>query len=145
MPRRRSNLECYSYNEPDCSKSESLKIESVRSIVVQNWATSWENLSSEVCDQIRLEPACSATEAKQSLETLDMEFWAIILSKRWMKRRWSACASDCVNAQLRGCAGWSVSLLFAYGKPGFSMTRLSCICLRQISLSNSFYRTYPFH
>ena len=26
------------------------------------WATSRENLSSEVCDQVRLKPACSATE-----------------------------------------------------------------------------------
>ena len=29
--------------------------------------TSWENVSLEVCDQLRLEPTCSATEASKSL------------------------------------------------------------------------------
>ena len=34
-------------------------------------ATSQENLSAEVCDQLRLIPACSALEASPSLEILD--------------------------------------------------------------------------
>ena len=36
------------------------------------WATSWENLSSGVCDQVRLKPICSATEASKRLEILDI-------------------------------------------------------------------------
>ena len=33
-----------------------------------------------VCDQVRLEPACSATETSKSLESLDLERLGIILS-----------------------------------------------------------------
>ena len=43
-------------------------------------ATSRENLSSEVCDQLRLIPACSALEASPSLEILGIVAIGIILS-----------------------------------------------------------------
>ena len=33
------------------------------SIFIFIWATSWKHLYSGVCDQVRLKPACSATEA----------------------------------------------------------------------------------
>ena len=36
------------------------------------WATSRENMSSEICKQVRLKPPWSATEASWSLETLDI-------------------------------------------------------------------------
>ena len=66
-----------------------------------------------VSDQVRLKPACSATEASQCLEILDIETRGIILSR---KRTTKALI------RLRGCAGWSAPLLFAYGKTSFLMT-----------------------
>ena len=44
-------------------------------------ATSRENLSSKVCDQVRLKPAYSATESSLSLEILDIAIIGIVLSK----------------------------------------------------------------
>ena len=37
------------------------------------WASSWENVSSGVSDQVRLKPACSATEASMRFEILVTE------------------------------------------------------------------------
>ena len=71
-----------------------------------NWATSRENLSSEIFDQVRFKPACSATEASKSLETLDIASIHILLSEQRTTK---------VLISLRGCAGWSAPLLFAYG------------------------------
>ena len=64
-----------------------------------------------VCDQVRHERACVATEATQRLEISDLETRGIILSRQ-----------RTTNAliRLRGCAGWSASLLFAYGINRFS-------------------------
>ena len=44
-------------------------------------ASSRENLSSVVFDEVRLKPVCSATETSESLETLDLATIDIILSK----------------------------------------------------------------
>ena len=68
-----------------------------------------------VCDQVRLKPACSATETSRRLEILDIETRGIILSKQRITK---------ALIRLRGCAGWSAPLLFACGKTGFLMTRL---------------------
>ena len=62
-------------------------------------------------DQVRLKPACSATEATWSLETLDITSIGIILSRQ---RRIKALI------RLHRCASWSVPLLFAYGINRFS-------------------------
>ena len=71
-----------------------------------NWATTWQNVSSEVSDQARHKPACAATEASMRLEILAIESRAIRLSKQRTTR---------MLIRLRGCAGWSAPLLFAYG------------------------------
>ena len=71
-----------------------------------NWATSRENESSEIFDQVWLKPVCSATATSWSLEISDIETRGIILSRQWKKK---------VLIRLRGCAGWSAPLLFAYG------------------------------
>ena len=39
-----------------------LEVKVIGSYNVHSWATSRENLSLEVCDQVRLKPACSAPE-----------------------------------------------------------------------------------
>ena len=59
---------------------------------------------SEIFDKVRFKPACSATEDNQNPETLSIAIH-IILSKQW---------TTTVLVRLRGCAGWSAPLLFAY-------------------------------
>ena len=58
-----------------------------------------------VCDQVRLKPACQATEARWRLEISDIETRGIILSRQRTTK---------ALIRLRGCAGWSAPLLFAY-------------------------------
>ena len=70
-----------------------------------NWATTWENVSSGVCDQVRLKLACSATEATMRLEFLVTETRDITLCRQRTTK---------ALIRLRGCAGWSAPLLFAY-------------------------------
>ena len=50
------------------------------------WASSRENLSSVVCDQVILKPVCSATETSERLETLGLATIGILLSKLWTKK-----------------------------------------------------------
>ena len=64
------------------------------------------------CDQSRLKLACSASEASQRLEILDVAIKGIILSKQRTTK---------LLIRLRD---WSAPLLFAYGKTGFLMTWL---------------------
>ena len=59
-----------------------------------------------VCDQVRLKPACSATESSYGLKMLDITSRGIILSRQWTIK---------VLIRLRRCTGWSAPLLFAYG------------------------------
>ena len=70
-----------------------------------------------VCDQGTLKPACAATEARQRLETLDIETRGIILSGQRTTK---------TLIRLRGCTGWSASLLFAYGINRFSHDVARC-------------------
>ena len=70
------------------------------------WATSRENLSSEVCDQVRLKPVCSATDVSWRVAILKLATTGTILSKQRTIK---------VLIRLHGCAGWSEPLLFAYG------------------------------
>ena len=70
------------------------------------WATSRENVSSKIFDQVRFKPAWSATEPGQNLESLDIASVYIILSNQRTTK---------VLIRLCGCAGWSAPLLFAYG------------------------------
>ena len=56
--------------------------------------------------QERHKLTCSATETSWNLEISDIETRGIILSWQWTTK---------VLIRLRGCAGWSASLLFAYG------------------------------
>ena len=58
------------------------------------------------CDQGRLKQACAAREARQRLEISDIETKDIVLSRQRTTK---------VLIRLRGCAGWSAPLLFAYG------------------------------
>ena len=92
------------------------------------WAMSWKNLSSEVCDQVRLKQACSATKASGSLEILDLASIGIILSKQWTTK---------MLIRLCTCAGWSAPLLFPYGTNRFShdVAHLSFSFLRNVSLN----------
>ena len=55
-----------------------------------------ENKCLRVCDQVRLKPACSATEARKSLEFSDKETRDIILSRQRITE---------VLTRLRGCVG----------------------------------------
>ena len=67
-----------------------------------------------VCDQVRLKPACRATEARQRLEIANIETRDIILSRQ---------RTTTAEADLRHCCSHLV-------KTGFLMTWL--ICLRCI-------------
>ena len=62
-----------------------------------------------VCDEGKLKPAYAATEAR--LESSDIETRSIILSRQRTTK---------VLSSLRGCAGWSAPLLFAYWINRFS-------------------------
>ena len=69
------------------------------------WASSWENLSSGVSDQVGLKLACSTTKASMRLEILVKETGDITLSRQRTTK---------ALIRLRGCAGRSAPLLFAY-------------------------------
>ena len=60
-----------------------------------NWATSSENVTSVIFDQVRVKPASSATGASYNLETLGIASVHIILSKQRTPK---------VLIRLRGCA-----------------------------------------
>ena len=64
-----------------------------------------------VCDQVRLKPACSATETSLGLEILDFASIGIKLSRQRTRKALN---------MLRGCAGRSAPLFFAYGMNRFS-------------------------
>ena len=64
-----------------------------------------------VFDQVRLKPACSASETSLGPEILDLASKGIILSRQRTPK---------VLIRLCGCAGWSAPLLLAYGKNRFS-------------------------
>ena len=68
-------------------------------------ATTRQNMSSGVSDQATHKPVCAATEASWSLEISAIESRDIILSKQRTTK---------ALIRLRGCAGWSAPLLFAY-------------------------------
>ena len=60
------------------------------------WVSSWENVSSGVCDQVRLKLACSTTEASIRLEILVTETRDITLSRQ----RTTKALTDCADAQV---------------------------------------------
>ena len=74
-------------------------------------ATSRENVSSGIFDQVRFKPACSATESSYSLEILDLVSIGITLSRQRKTK---------MLIRLRACAGWFAPLLFAYAMNRFS-------------------------
>ena len=79
----------------------------------------WQNVSSGVSDPARHKPACAATEASQVLEISAIE--SRVLSKQRTTK---------VLIRLRGCAGWSVPLLFTYDiRHIFSWPGSPYICL----------------
>ena len=65
----------------------------------------------EVCDQMRLKPACLATVTSYRLEISDIASRGITLSRQQTTK---------ALIRLRGCAGWSAPLLFAYDINRFS-------------------------
>ena len=64
-----------------------------------------------VFDQVRLKPVCAATETSYGLETSAIASSGIILSRQRTTK---------ALIRLRGCAGWTAPLLFAYGINRFS-------------------------
>ena len=84
-----------------------------------------------VCDQLRLKPAYSAIETGQSLEISAIASRGIILSRRRTTK---------ALIRLRGCAGWSAPLLFAYDINRFSYD-VAQLLYRPISAS---YTNTPF-
>ena len=66
------------------------------------WAMSQENMSSEVCDRVRLKPACSPTEASKSFGILKIEIRGIILISRQRITK--------MLIRLCRCAGWSAQV-----------------------------------
>ena len=69
------------------------------------WATTWQKVSLGVSDQARHKPACTATEASQSLEISAIESRDIILFKQQTTK---------ALIRLHECTGWSAPLLVAY-------------------------------
>ena len=65
----------------------------------------------QVCDQVRLKPACAATATTYSLQIAAIACRHIILSRQRTTK---------MLIRLRRCAGWSAPLLFAYGIIMFS-------------------------
>ena len=76
------------------------------------WATTWQNVSSGVSDQARLEPACTATEAGHSNEISAIESRDIILSSE-QQRCWSDSAD--AQADLRLCCSHMTYDTFSHG------------------------------
>ena len=62
------------------------------------------------CNQVRHKLACTAKEARQRLEISTIKTRGIIPSRQRTTK---------ALIRLRGCAGWSAPLLFAYGKSRF--------------------------
>ena len=75
---------------------------------------SWENMPLEFWDQVSFKLG-SVTESGKSLDILDIEFIFVILP---------TCKQQTIKALIRlhTCAGWSASVLFAYGSNKFSHT-----------------------
>ena len=67
--------------------------------------TSRENLSSEVCDQVRLKPACSASEASKGLGVVHTAIFLILLSKMQTTK---------AQIILQGCAYFITQLLLTF-------------------------------
>ena len=64
-----------------------------------------------VGDQVRLKPVCSADETSYGLEISVIASRGVTLSNQRTRK---------ALIRLRGCAGWSAPLLFAYGINRFS-------------------------
>ena len=86
---------------------------------VTGWATSRGNLSSGVCDQVRLKLVCSADETSYVLKFQTIASRGIKLSRQ---RKTKALI------RLRGCAGWSAPLLFANWSYSRNFKTLASFC-----------------
>ena len=75
------------------------KVDAANTCITDKWAISWENLSLEVCDLVRLKPT------SQSLQIFDIGSIDIILSRQRTAK---------AMIRLHRCTGWCVPLLFAY-------------------------------
>ena len=84
----------------------SLHLRKSHNLTWNNWATSWENLSSEFSNQIWLKLACSASEGSCSLEISDIATSDTIVSRQQTMK---------AMIRLCECADWSTPLLFACG------------------------------
>ena len=89
-----------------------------------------------VFDRVRLKPACTATEVSWRFKILDIETRGIILSGQRTSK---------VLIRLRGCAGWSAPLLFAYGKTDFLMTWLIWYSDIHVTASKAASARFSFH
>ena len=87
-----------------------------------------------VCDQVKLKPACSETQASWSLE-ISITSRGIILSKQR--------TTKALN-RLRGCAVWSALLLFAYSINRFSHDVADIVLAENTCTYNSYSFWFSF-
>ena len=87
-----------------------------------------------VFDQVWFKPVCSAKEASYSHEIANIKTRDIILSRQRIIK---------VLIRLRGCAGWSAPLLFAYGINKFSHDTAHLILPQRSSPNNDTRSTIP--
>ena len=91
-----------------------------------------------VCDQERLNPACSVTGTSQNLEISHIISFIIILSRQHITK---------VLIRLHGCAGW-YAYLFLCNKIRFSRDKVN-MQIKKANLStphpNQFIKLYNYH
>ena len=107
------------YTDGSVAEIETLWFLCCNAYSVNKWASSWENVSSWVSDQVRLKLACSATEASMKVDILVTETRDITLSRQ----RATKMLIRCVDAQtdLHLCCShmtwhifsWPGSLIFS--------------------------------
>ena len=94
---------------------------------ISTWASSWENVSSWVCDQVRLNRPAQLQKLAWGLKFWLQKLETLHYLRNEQQRRWL------------DCAGWSAPLLFAYdirhvfSWPGSRVYNLLCFTLAQLS------------
>ena len=95
---------CYLLHKFTTIISKKTKRMNERETYLYNMGLELQNLSSGASDKARLKPVSSALEASQEIKISLFASFRIILSKTRITK---------ALISLRGCAGWSASLLFA--------------------------------
>ena len=100
-------------------KLERQKYRASHKVNTLTWPTSRENLVFGVCNQIR-QTGLLSYRSKLVLRFSDLASKGIILSRQWTTE---------ALIRLRGCAGWCVSLVIAYGINRFSHDMVQIIII----------------